>query len=201
MLCSMEFSFFRVLDLLMSFCGCWLWWTNESSLDGAYVQTACLGKVPPDPDITIDPNSPTRHRCSTLHSPLHSFPFSFSNGGPIDWMLEDAIKDASNRRNGAAWYVFHLPCHQLYPRGTDIFCVAKPATALIPFRAGQSAWISSSSSTNAGQVSQSPGLVSHGPPAPLSVKKERREVPLPSQEGKKGLAQYALCVESTIVAW
>jgi NADH dehydrogenase (ubiquinone) Fe-S protein 7 len=68
-------------------------------------------------------------------------------------------------------------------------------TALLPFRAAPAAWISSSSSSNAGQVTQTPGLISGGPGAPLPVKRERREVPLPSQEGKKGFAQYALYVE------
>jgi NADH dehydrogenase (ubiquinone) Fe-S protein 7 len=67
--------------------------------------------------------------------------------------------------------------------------------ALLPFRAAPTAWISSSSSNKAGQVTQTPGLVSHGPGAPLPVKKERREVPLPSQEGKKGFAQYALYLD------
>jgi NADH dehydrogenase (ubiquinone) Fe-S protein 7 len=36
--------------------------------------------------------------------------------------------------------------------------------------------------------------VSGNPGTPLPVKKTRGEVPLPSQEGKKGFAQYALYV-------
>ncbi|KAK6584141.1 hypothetical protein PZA11_003871 [Diplocarpon coronariae] len=69
---------------------------------------------------------------------------------------------------------------------------AKPASSLIPYRS--IAAISSSSSKPA-----SPGLTSHdapGSPSPiLSVTgKVRREVPLSSQEGKKGVMQYALYV-------
>lgn len=41
---------------------------------------------------------------------------------------------------------------------------------------------------------QKPGLVADGPGAPPPMKKARREVPLPSQEGKKGVVQYALYV-------
>ena len=44
---------------------------------------------------------------------------------------------------------------------------------------------------------QRPGLIADGPGAPLPMKKERREVPLPSQEGKKGAVQYALYVYPT----
>ena len=41
---------------------------------------------------------------------------------------------------------------------------------------------------------QNPGLIAGGPGAPPPMKKVRREVPLPSQEGKKGAMQYALYV-------
>lgn len=82
---------------------------------------------------------------------------------------------------------------------TDMYLTAKPATALMPFRAAQTAWISSSSSSKAEPVTQSPGLISTGPSISLSAAKKRQEVVLPSQEGKKGLAQYALCVPT--VAW
>ncbi|QDS76359.1 hypothetical protein FKW77_003137 [Venturia effusa] len=78
---------------------------------------------------------------------------------------------------------------------------AKPATALMPFRAAQAAWISSSSSSKAEPATIKPGLVSTGPPTPLSTKKNRQEVVLPSQEGKKGLAQYALTTLDQITNW
>ncbi|PBP18621.1 hypothetical protein BUE80_DR010605 [Diplocarpon rosae] len=76
---------------------------------------------------------------------------------------------------------------------------AKPASSLIPYRS--IAAISSSASKPA-----SPGLTSHNAPASsspiLSVTgKERREVPLPSQEGKKGVMQYALTTLDQITNW
>lgn len=74
---------------------------------------------------------------------------------------------------------------------------AKPTTALLPFRAGSVAFISNTSSNNATQTMQTPGLVSGGPGTPPPMKQARREVPLPSQEGKKGAMQYALYVSST----
>ncbi|KAF2142385.1 uncharacterized protein K452DRAFT_270006 [Aplosporella prunicola CBS 121167] len=76
----------------------------------------------------------------------------------------------------------------------------KPATALTPFRAAPAAWISSSSKTSATPM-QRPGLIADGPGAPLPMKKERREVPLPSQEGKKGVVQYALTTLDQIANW
>ena len=72
---------------------------------------------------------------------------------------------------------------------------AKPAAALLPFRAGSAAFISSSSSNSAEAHQQSPGLVSGNPGTPPPMKVARREVPLPSQEGKSGAVQYALYVE------
>ncbi|KAH7030453.1 hypothetical protein B0J12DRAFT_583408 [Macrophomina phaseolina] len=73
---------------------------------------------------------------------------------------------------------------------------AKPSTAITPFRAVSAAWISSSSKKNA-----TPGLVPDGPGTPPPMKKARREVPLPSQEGKKGVVQYALTTLDQIANW
>jgi NADH dehydrogenase (ubiquinone) Fe-S protein 7 len=75
---------------------------------------------------------------------------------------------------------------------------AKPSTALIPFRAaGPASFISSSTSKPASalQPAQPNGntLVSTGKP--------RREVPLPSQEKKEGVMQYALYVSPKAVSW
>ncbi|KAI9664591.1 MAG: hypothetical protein M1821_006037 [Bathelium mastoideum] len=71
----------------------------------------------------------------------------------------------------------------------------KPSTVLIP-RASSAAFISNSSAKPAAPEMMKPGLVKGGPdpPPPMSsvTGKERREVPLPSQEGKKGAMQYAL---------
>ena len=70
---------------------------------------------------------------------------------------------------------------------------AKPMTALLPYRAGSVAFLSSTSSNNATAM-QKPGLVAGAPGTPPPMKQARREVPLPSQEGKKGAMQYALYV-------
>ncbi|KAF2085909.1 NADH-quinone oxidoreductase [Saccharata proteae CBS 121410] len=75
---------------------------------------------------------------------------------------------------------------------------AKPITALLPLRA--TAGISSSTKNDATPM-QKPGLIHDGPGAPLPMKKERREVPLPSQEGKKGAVQYALTTLDQVANW
>lgn len=67
---------------------------------------------------------------------------------------------------------------------------AKPASALLPYRAGSVAFLSNTSSNNA--TTMKPGLVSGNPGTPPPTKQARQEVPLPSQEGKKGAMQYAL---------
>lgn len=71
-----------------------------------------------------------------------------------------------------------------------LFQTAKPSTALLPFRAGQCAMISSTASKPAAPQ-QTPGIVA-GNDSTIPPMKERREVPLPSQEGKKGAMQFAL---------
>ena len=70
-------------------------------------------------------------------------------------------------------------------------------TAIQPFRAVNAAFISSSSSKPAEPtMGMGPALIKDGPPPPGPMKsvtgKEMREVPLPSQEGTKGVMQYAL---------
>jgi hypothetical protein len=71
---------------------------------------------------------------------------------------------------------------------------AKPTTALLPLRVGPSAFISSTSAKSATEIT--PSRDAQGPP--LSVTgKPRREVPLPSQEKKEGVMQYALYVTSS----
>jgi len=66
---------------------------------------------------------------------------------------------------------------------------ARPTTSLAPFRVAAAASLSSSARKDAGAVQP------HSSPYGLA-KHERREVPLPSQEGTKGLVQYALYVPS-----
>jgi len=80
---------------------------------------------------------------------------------------------------------------------TDVH-TAKPATALLPFRGVQAAFISNSSTKKAEPMVNRPAIVAGNPPPPGPMKaitgKDHREVPLPSQEGAKGVMQYALYV-------
>jgi len=75
---------------------------------------------------------------------------------------------------------------------------AKPTMALLPYRAGSAAFLSSTSSSQATPM-QKPALVAGNPGTPPPMKQARREVPLPSQEGKKGAMQYALYVETCCI--
>jgi len=80
-------------------------------------------------------------------------------------------------------------CHSL---------TAKPTGALIPYRS--IAAISSSPHKLASAVVTPHNAPSNPSTPPMSVTgKERREVPLPSQEGKKGVMQYALYVSNTTI--
>ncbi|KAJ4352683.1 hypothetical protein N0V95_004067 [Ascochyta clinopodiicola] len=80
------------------------------------------------------------------------------------------------------------------------FWPAKPTTALLPFRAGSVAFLSSSSSNNATTM-KSPATIVGNPGTPPPMKQARREVPLPSQEGKKGAMQYALTTLDQVANW
>jgi len=73
---------------------------------------------------------------------------------------------------------------------------AKPTSALFPLRAAtQVASITTTADKNARPeaLMQKPGVIQGGPPpnVPTNVM-GRKEVPLPSQEGKQGVLQYAL---------
>jgi len=75
---------------------------------------------------------------------------------------------------------------------------AKPTSALFPLRAAtQVASITTTADKNARPeaLMQKPGVIQGGPPpnVPTNVM-GRKEVPLPSQEGKQGVLQYALFV-------
>ena len=63
-------------------------------------------------------------------------------------------------------------------------------------RAGSAALFTTSSQGRATEhtqpTMQKPGLIAGWPGPPPPMKKARREVPLPSQEGTKGVIQYAL---------
>lgn len=96
---------------------------------------------------------------------------------------------------GSERYVFNsqrFPHRHAFLIFNQLTSEAKPTTALIPSRAGPSAFISSTSSKSA-TTEVTPAQNAQGPP--LSVTgKPRREVPLPSQEKKEGAMQYALYV-------
>ncbi|KAL9031121.1 MAG: hypothetical protein Q9196_000827 [Gyalolechia fulgens] len=76
---------------------------------------------------------------------------------------------------------------------------AKPTSALLPFRAVPSAFISSTSSKPAATEIQR-SQDAHGPPL-TATGKPRREVPLPSQEKKEGAMQYALTTLDQVANW
>lgn len=76
---------------------------------------------------------------------------------------------------------------------------AAPPRALQPFRAAKvanAAFISSSTKKPASEAvpvrAYGAGNVTGGPGAPPPMKKSSVEVPLPSQEGSKGVVEYAL---------
>ena len=74
---------------------------------------------------------------------------------------------------------------------------AKPATALQPLRVANAAFISSSSKKPAQEASVravGPSNVKGNPgtPPPMKSIKDQTNVPLGSQEGNKGVVQYAL---------
>lgn len=99
-----------------------------------------------------------------------------------------AVLDETGSLFCIARYVVRSPCIATHSNNL----LAKPTSALIPFRAGPSAFISSTSS-KAATTQVTPSSNAEGPP--LSVTgKPRREVPLPSQEKKEGAMQYALYV-------
>jgi len=78
---------------------------------------------------------------------------------------------------------------------------AKPSTALMPYQSF--AKISSSTAKPASALATQHNVHGNpGTPPPMSVTgKERREVPLPSQEGKKGAMQYALTTLDQVANW
>jgi len=104
----------------------------------------------------------------------------------LNWQYAVYYKISS--RSGPARYA---PSGQMFSRHKLINPTAKPASALIPYRTV--AALSSTSAKPATAVEQRNATNSSG--LPLSVTgKVKREVLLPSQEGKKGAMQYALYV-------
>ncbi|KAI9886771.1 MAG: Maltose acetyltransferase [Watsoniomyces obsoletus] len=80
--------------------------------------------------------------------------------------------------------------------------VKSSSTQIIPFRASPVACISNTSTTRATAVTTKPDDVASSSDLPLSVTgKVKREVPLPSQEEKKGAMQYALTTLDQVANW
>ncbi|KAL2115508.1 hypothetical protein VTJ04DRAFT_9763 [Mycothermus thermophilus] len=77
--------------------------------------------------------------------------------------------------------------------GASLALRARPTTTLVPFRAAAAL---STSNTNQASTSVQP----HGGAGSVT-RLPRREVPLPSQEGTKGLVQYALTTLDIVANW
>ncbi|KAK3055256.1 hypothetical protein LTR09_003809 [Extremus antarcticus] len=90
-------------------------------------------------------------------------------------------------------------------QATALALRAKPMTALQTFRAVNAAYISSTSSKPAEPAAVHPrGMQVQGnppPPLPMKAMQTSGEVPLPSQEGSKGVLQYALTTMDSIANW
>nr|POE82261.1 nadh-ubiquinone oxidoreductase 19.3 kda subunit, mitochondrial [Quercus suber] len=90
-------------------------------------------------------------------------------------------------------------------QATALALRARPATAIRPLQIANAAFISSSSPKTAEPTMMKPGIVKGNPPPPPSMKaitgKEHKEVPLPSQEGNKGVMQYALTTLDAVANW
>ncbi|KAL2126679.1 hypothetical protein VTI74DRAFT_420 [Chaetomium olivicolor] len=78
--------------------------------------------------------------------------------------------------------------------GASLALRARPTAQLVPLRAAAAASISSSSRKDAASA-----VASHAGYG--LAKRERKEVPLPSQEGTKGLVQYALTTLDIMTNW
>lgn len=135
--------------------------------------------VPPE---FFQPNSSTEK---------HFFPYSRSP--------ENALVNALGGLNGLARYIQPLykytslggklpgwPLHVTYY--ANALKTAKPTTAVLPFRAAAAFNAST-------QRRDASSLTPHA--APAGVAKPRKEVPLASEEGNKGVLQYALYVHSS----
>ncbi|KAL2264949.1 hypothetical protein VTJ83DRAFT_7459 [Remersonia thermophila] len=86
--------------------------------------------------------------------------------------------------------------------GASLAVRARPSTSLVPFRASAAAPLSTSSHRHAAHESSS-SVQPHGGSSGYSLARfgPRKEVPLPSQEGTKGLVQYALTTLDIVANW
>lgn len=140
------------------------------------------------------PAAPSLHALST---PLHSHHIH-----ALSAMLSSARSPAALALRGKpvpSSRELPLDRHPRAYKLTSILLPAKPIHSLIPLRAGPSAFLSSTSAKPATQMQTTPSSAGQGPL--LSTGKPRREVPLPSQEEKKGAMQYALTTLDQIANW
>lgn len=152
------------------------------------VQVFLLALSTASSSLTSPPQSSNATRNPPLSTPSHAAFLCSSRQHVVD--------DKVCRLNGSARCVATTFKALPLPRKLTVR-TAKPSTALMAYRAGSAAFISSTSSKPAAPVTQKPGLVAGNPGTPPPMRAARREVPLPSQEGKKGAMQYALYVAQT----
>jgi NADH dehydrogenase (ubiquinone) Fe-S protein 7 len=105
-------------------------------------------------------------------------------------MLSSKRSAAALALRGASSYISKS---SLATKANHLCLTVKPASALIPYQSVAAISSSLSKPASAIQPHNVPGNPSMNVPT-----KQRREVPLPSQEGKKGVMQYALYVLSAI---
>jgi len=160
------------------------------------------------PTVTAEPiiarQKPVHHRtafAATRTLCLSYLHFTLSPLSPQTRIRYHVLHDTASHGVGAARYVKSSTIPSRLGRLTT--SAAKPMTALQPFRAANAAFISSTSSKPAEPtMARGPALVKGNPPPPPPMKaitgKDHREVPLPSQEGTKGVMQYALYVGTGI---
>lgn len=149
-----------------------------------------LTSVPTCSRSSTSPHSGPPPTPRLLLHPLHSFN-SLCKASVLSCqsirMFSTARSTGALALRGTCRHHLHIPLQLL----TSI--IAKPCTALaLSMRAGPCAMISNTRPKPAAPQ-QTPGIVA-GNPSALPPMKARREVPLPSQEGKKGVMQFALYV-------
>ena len=135
---------------------------------------------------------------SQFTSPHTAIVFTYPRAFPITLIffflvVTHVFVNETYSRTGFARYA-----PPLYPRARSPpisnKSIAKPINALLSFRVGTVASISTSSSKSATAIQ--PSHTTENGPLLSVTGKPRREVPLPSQEKKEGAMQYALYVES-----
>lgn len=164
------------------------WWLAESANHSRVITAFARAQI-------FGSNAHQHHRhsrhCYTTYSTLSALHTGLV--GCINRSAHHAVFNETGHGHGHARYV----CRRSSLLISSDIATARPAQVLLPVRGAQAAFFSNTTSTKrAAPVTQSPGLVSGSPSPPAPMKtisgKNHVEVPLPSQEGKKGAVQYAL---------